>query len=149
MKLNVDLVKRFQEKFHIVGTSPNFQLSKERIELIQEELSELIEAFKNQDHVEVADAYLDIIFVCLGGMILHGVPNIEEMFNEVCLSNLSKSDSTHEDALISLKQYENKGVDAYIEKKSDDCYLIKRTSDDKILKSHKYTPVDLKKYYGR
>lgn len=147
MILETNLVKEFQQKFDVVGDKPNFINSNLRKDLILEEVYELIKAFEENNHIEVADAYADIIFLCLGGVYLHGVPKFDEIFKEVCLSNLSKADVTYEDALNTIRFYENKGIEAYIDKKSEDCYIIRRLSDNKVLKSTKYKPVQLQKYY--
>ena len=62
-----------------------------RISLIKEELDELIEAMNKKDLVEVADALTDILYVTYGAGHAFGI-NLDECFNEVQNSNMSKLD---------------------------------------------------------
>ena len=63
-----------------------------RVGLIKEELDELIEAMKKKDLVEVADALTDILYVTYGAGHAFGI-NLDECFQEVQNSNMSKLDS--------------------------------------------------------
>ena len=72
---------------------PSKEICKLRIDLIQEELDELKEAFKNNNLVEVADALGDLTVVLDGtydvcGLSGHKEAISEEIFN----SNMSKAD---------------------------------------------------------
>ena len=62
-----------------------------RVSLIKEELDELIEAMNKKDLVEVADALTDILYVTYGAGHAFGI-NLDECFNEVQNSNMSKLD---------------------------------------------------------
>ena len=62
-----------------------------RLELIDEELSELREAIGNADIVEVADALTDILYVTYGAGHAFGI-NLDKCFQEVQDSNMSKLD---------------------------------------------------------
>ena len=67
-----------------------------------------------------------------------------ELFDEVQRSNMSKTCKTIEEAEATMAFYkETKGVDSYYEK-SGEVYLVYRKSDNKTLKSVKYSPADLK-----
>ncbi|MDB0003289.1 nucleoside triphosphate pyrophosphohydrolase family protein [Alphaproteobacteria bacterium] len=68
---------------------PENKIVQLRIDLIEEELNELKEAIKNKDIVEVADALTDILYVTYGAGHSFGV-NLDECFNEVQRSNMSK-----------------------------------------------------------
>ena len=75
-----------------VKDNPSFstdKINKLRIDLIQEELSELTEAMKNKDLLEVADALTDILYVTYGAGHAFGI-NLDKCFNEVQNSNMSK-----------------------------------------------------------
>ncbi len=61
------------------------------LSLIQEEMEELAEAARNNDRVEVLDALLDIIVVCIGAGHSAGLP-LEAGWKEVIRSNMSKVD---------------------------------------------------------
>ena len=63
-----------------------------RVSLIKEELDELIEAMNKKDLVEVADALTDILYVTYGAGHAFGI-NLDECFQEVQNSNMSKLDS--------------------------------------------------------
>jgi hypothetical protein len=146
MNISTEKVKKFQELVDSVGTKPNFDNWKLRVDLIQEELNELKQAFEANDMVEVADAYGDIMFLVLGGVYKHGIPYFDKIFDEICDSNLSKSDKTLDDAVLSKEKYSKDGIETHIQAK-DDRFIIRRNEDNKILKSHKYTPVSLEKYF--
>ena len=62
-----------------------------RISLIEEELRELKDAMKNKDLIEVADALTDLLYVTYGAGHAFGI-NLDECFNEVQNSNMSKLD---------------------------------------------------------
>ena len=60
-----------------------------RIELIKEELEELIEAIKQNNLLEVADALTDILYVTYGAGHAFGI-DLDKCFDEVQNSNMSK-----------------------------------------------------------
>ena len=60
-----------------------------RINLIQEELDEFIEAISNKDLKEAADALTDILYVTYGAGHAFGI-NLDNCFDEVQRSNMSK-----------------------------------------------------------
>lgn len=61
--------------------------------LMKEENEEYLEACKNKDMIEIADALGDQLFVLIGTMIKHGLQHkIERIFDEIYLSNMSKLD---------------------------------------------------------
>jgi len=75
-----------------VKTKPSFssdKINKLRIDLIKEELEELTEAMQKKDLLEVADALTDILYVTYGAGHAFGI-NLDECFNEVQKSNMSK-----------------------------------------------------------
>jgi len=68
---------------------PNKKTIKLRIDLIKEELNELIEAVKENDIIEVADALTDILYVTYGAGHSFGI-DLDKCFAEVQKSNMSK-----------------------------------------------------------
>lgn len=65
--------------------------NKLRYELMKEENEEYLEAANNGDLVEVADALGDMLYILCGTIIEHGMQDkIEEVFNEIQRSNMSK-----------------------------------------------------------
>ena len=62
-----------------------------RFNLMDEENKEYLEAAANDDMVEVADALGDMLYILCGTIIEHGMQyKIEEVFNEIQRSNMSK-----------------------------------------------------------
>jgi predicted HAD superfamily Cof-like phosphohydrolase len=62
-----------------------------RFRLMEEENEEYLEAAKNNDLVEVADALGDMLYILCGTILSHGMQHkIEEVFDEIQLSNMSK-----------------------------------------------------------
>lgn len=67
-----------------------FQL---RYNLIKEENEEYLDACKNGDIVEIADALGDQLYILFGTILRHGLQHkIEEVFDEIHRSNMSKLD---------------------------------------------------------
>jgi len=97
MKKQINQVKLFQESFNgIVNDRPTLLSDREyalRYNLQQEELDEYLEACREDNMVEIADAIADQLFLILGTAISHGLHNvIEEVFDSVVGSNMSKLD---------------------------------------------------------
>ena len=96
MKRKIKAVKKFHKAFGIgYRKEPIAKLEdsklKLRFDLMQEENEEYLEAAKNDDLVEVADALGDMLYILCGTIIEHGMQyKIEEVFNEIQRSNMSK-----------------------------------------------------------
>ncbi|NBU91003.1 MAG: hypothetical protein EBS12_06120 [Flavobacteriia bacterium] len=78
-------------------TQTQLERSKKDIELrynlMNEENSEYLEAAKNGDIVEVADALGDQLYILCGTILKHGLQHkIVEVFTEIQRSNMSKLD---------------------------------------------------------
>ena len=90
---NFEKVKKFMQTFgQDVKTKPSFPDNKIvnlRNSLIEEELSELKDAVKNNDITEVADALTDILYVTYGAGHAYGI-DLDKCFDEVQNSNMSK-----------------------------------------------------------
>jgi len=89
-------VTKFHNAFKIkVNENPTVEIDNALIELryrlMQEENSEYLEAAKNKDLIEVADALGDMLYILCGTILTHGLQyKIEEVFNEIQRSNMSK-----------------------------------------------------------
>jgi len=96
MKNKIKAVHDFHEAFGLgVQHSPVAKLSVEklklRFDLMAEENEEYLEAAKNNDLVEVADALGDMLYILCGTILEHGMQHkIEEVFEEIQRSNMSK-----------------------------------------------------------
>ncbi|MFL2598990.1 MAG: hypothetical protein ACJ0P1_00275 [Flavobacteriaceae bacterium] len=96
MKKELVDVTKFHNAFKIkVNENPTVEIDNALIELryrlMQEENSEYLEAAKNKDLIEVADALGDMLYILCGTILTHGLQyKIEEVFNEIQRSNMSK-----------------------------------------------------------
>lgn len=115
------------EEFHNIfkiGNASEIKLIDEkdytlRYNLIKEENEEYLEACKNGDIIEIADALGDQLYILFGTILKHGLQyKIEEVYDEIHRSNMSKLDE--------------QGEPIYRE-------------DGKILKSNLYFNPDIKK----
>ena len=90
---NFELVGDFMEAFgqdvEVQPTWPDFHTRELRVDLIQEEVDELVEAIANKDMVEIADTLTDILYVVYGAGHTFGI-DLDECFTEVHASNMSK-----------------------------------------------------------
>ncbi len=96
MKKQLDHVEKFHDTFGIPNEyAPKAGISNElidlRFKLMAEENEEYLEAAKNGDMVEVADALGDMMYILCGTILSHGMQHkIEEVFEEIQRSNMSK-----------------------------------------------------------
>ena len=96
MKNKIAAVKSFHKAFGLgiketqtaeLGIAKNML----RYKLMREENEEYLDAANNEDLVEVADALGDMLYILCGTIIEHGMQyKIEEVFNEIQKSNMSK-----------------------------------------------------------
>ena len=93
----IKLVEEFHEVFQI-GNAKSITLIDERdytlrYNLIKEENEEYLEACKNGDIHEIADALGDQLYILFGTILKHGLQHkIEEVYDEIHRSNMSKLD---------------------------------------------------------
>ena len=96
MKKQLNHVEKFHDTFGIPNEyTPNATISNDlidlRFKLMAEENEEYLEAAKNGDLVEVADALGDMMYILCGTILSHGMQHkIEEVFEEIQRSNMSK-----------------------------------------------------------
>ena len=96
IKNELDAVQLFHEAFNIgINQNPTVAVSEKikelRFNLMKEENEEYLEAVKNNDIVEVADALGDMLYILCGTILTHGMQNkITEVFEEIQRSNMSK-----------------------------------------------------------
>lgn len=96
MKNKINAVQCFHESFGL-GISQEMKadlgpsINQLRYNLMDEENKEYLEAASNNDLVEVADALGDMLYILCGTILEHGMQyKIEEVFNEIQRSNMSK-----------------------------------------------------------
>jgi predicted HAD superfamily Cof-like phosphohydrolase len=96
MKNKIKAVHEFHTAFGLgIQNSPTAELeinrNLKRNKLMREENEEYLDAANNKDLVEVADALGDMLYILCGTIIEHGMQHkIEEVFNEIQKSNMSK-----------------------------------------------------------
>ncbi len=96
MKNKIAAVHEFHKAFGLgIKETPTAELGEAknllRYKLMREENEEYLEAANNNDLVEVADALGDMLYILCGTIIEHGMQDkIEEVFNEIQRSNMSK-----------------------------------------------------------
>jgi predicted HAD superfamily Cof-like phosphohydrolase len=98
MEDKLEKVKKFHEVF-LIGNETNpiadvgeqtYQL---RHRLMQEENEEYLQACKDGDMVEIADALGDLLYIWCGTVLKHGMQDvIGDIFDEIQRSNMSKLD---------------------------------------------------------
>ena len=99
MKKQIDHVAEFHDVFQIGNeSSPKVDVGSEvymlRYNLMREENDEYLDACRQGDLVEVADALGDQLYILCGTILKHGLQHkIEEVFDEIQRSNMSKLDS--------------------------------------------------------
>ena len=98
MKRKIECVEEFHEIYKLrnsknpIGKIEN-EKEKLRFELMKEENEEYLEAAEKGNVIEIADALGDMLYILCGTIIEHGMQNvIEEVFEEIHKSNLSKLD---------------------------------------------------------
>jgi predicted HAD superfamily Cof-like phosphohydrolase len=100
MTLNdaTEKVREFHDAFGIKNAeAPTAQLSESdivlRYKLMREENEEYLEAAKQGDLVEIADALGDMLYILCGTILSHGLEGkMTEVFEEIQRSNMSKLD---------------------------------------------------------
>jgi predicted HAD superfamily Cof-like phosphohydrolase len=123
-----------------------------RYDLIAEEVLELKEAIDTHDFVEVRDALADILYVVYGAADAFGI-DVDKDFDIVHQSNMSKLCNSEQEAIDTVKDYQDK-YDAgnspydspYFE--YDDTiqkWIVKNKSTGKVLKNINYQKVDFSK----
>ena len=96
MNKKIKAVQDFHEAFGLgVKHEPIATLPKEKLQLrydlMAEENDEYLEAARNGDLIEVADALGDMLYILCGTILEHGMQyKIEEVFEEIQRSNMSK-----------------------------------------------------------
>jgi predicted HAD superfamily Cof-like phosphohydrolase len=96
MKRKIASVELFHKSFglgvsHSMKADLGAAKNQLRFNLMDEENKEYLEAAKNNDLVEVADALGDMLYILCGTILEHGMQyKIEEVFEEIQRSNMSK-----------------------------------------------------------
>lgn len=110
-------------------------------QFIMKKKEELIKSLK---HIDLDNVWLiNLQVILIAGSFEFSKENFKTALERVHFSNMSKFCCTEQEAIESVISYKDKGVDVY-SKQNGNKWVIYRLSDNKILKSKYYTPVDLK-----
>ena len=96
MQKQINAVKEFHTAFGLgcseeIKGSLGDKTNMLRFNLMKEENEEYLEAVKNNDIVEIADALGDMLYILCGTILEHGLQDkIEAVFDEIQRSNMSK-----------------------------------------------------------
>jgi len=96
MRKQIKHVEKFHDSFGIENNyNPTANIDKDvfllRHRLMSEENSEYLEACKEGDLTEIADALGDMMYILCGTILAHGLQDkIENIFEEIQRSNMSK-----------------------------------------------------------
>lgn len=142
---HIEKVREFHKAFGVEDNIRTLQAAVNRLTLLQEELDEFQESFKERDWTGVLDALVDLQYILSGTVLKLGFDKVfEEAFNRVHNANMDKLCSTNEEILESVQSYLSKGIDVwgcYVPEQ--DKWAIRRNPDQKVLKRKGWTAPDL------
>lgn len=157
-KTNFEKVANFNHVFGVdryPTPQPNIfkenpKLVELRLNLIREEVKEFEEACQNHDMVEAVDALADILYVVYGAGDCFGI-NLDEAYQTVHSSNMTKICVSEEEAQQTVEWYKANKLDvydtpAYKAAADGKHWIVFNESTGKVLKSINYLPAQLKKY---
>ena len=96
MQKQIQAVQKFHETFglgvsHEMKADLGVQKNNLRFELMREENDEYLDAVRDNDLIEIADALGDMLYILCGTIVEHGLQHkIEQVFDEIQRSNMSK-----------------------------------------------------------
>ena len=160
-KSYLEMVAEFHKAMGVpIRNNPNLFSRDEfelRINLLAEELDEMRGSFALRDAVidgdsdkdwkePLLDALCDFQYVLLGAVLHLGFKGVfDDAFQAVHESNMTKIIKDKHSVELELFEYKKKGIPCRAEQ-SQYGWVIKRSSDGKVLKPSGYTPVKLKKF---
>ena len=141
----VEMIKHWSETFGLPILTeegfPEVSRAKLSLDLIDEEFLETAEAVGYKDFKKTKDGLGDLLWVTVRAMMEFGI-NPQETIKSIYESNMSKADTTEEDATITYNKYKDQGIQTY-SKKVGDYFITYRLSDNKVLKSHRFQEPNL------
>jgi NTP pyrophosphatase (non-canonical NTP hydrolase) len=111
------------------------------LKLIREELKETEDAIAFKDFKETQDGLGDLLWVTVRAMMELGI-DPRATIQKIYESNMSKADTNQEDAILTYKSYMEQGIPTYC-KNVEGLFITYRSSDNKVLKSHKFKSPEL------
>lgn len=150
---NFNKVEEFHKRFeHKVNKQSQLNLFIEdpklvdlRLKLIEEEFTELKDAVKTNNFVEVADALTDLLYVIYGAGHSFGI-DLDKSFDLVHKSNMSKLANSEKEAQETCEWYKERNNNfkpEYKKTKDNKKWMVFDANTGKTLKSKYYNQVDL------
>lgn len=119
-----------------------------QVKCLVEEVNETVQGVEDNDVVAILDGAIDTIYVALG--ILQKLEelgiDISKASNQVCEDNLLKFPHKLEDAVETVKFYNNKNVNVYYEFNEDYGKYVIKDENSKVRKPFNFVPTDLSDY---
>lgn len=138
------MTSKVKEWLEIANVQPSKENTELYMKLIIEEFEELREANMLGDFAGMIDGCIDLKWVIDG--LLHCLQvDIDKAEQEVARSNFSKFEDDKAIATGSAIGYTHSGTEAYVDEVGHDgetVYLVRRLSDNKILKPATYVAPD-------
>lgn len=115
-----------------------------RVNLIQEELNELYDAYNEEDLVKQLDAYVDLLYVVFGSIVSSGMQHIiQKAFKECHRSNMTK---VLDENNISEHQTLLDSGEVRLEHIEETKYRLIRNSDGKVIKPNGYNKANFEQF---
>jgi hypothetical protein len=127
-----------------------WELLKNDVERVLEEVNETVEAVSTRDKQELLDGVCDIEYTL--SKLKWALREVEDMDYDgamatICKNNLTKIVDNLYDAELSKRKYADKGVETYIssyrDEYGDEYFAVLRTEDNKVMKPYGYESVSL------
>jgi predicted HAD superfamily Cof-like phosphohydrolase len=145
---DLEKVEQFHRLFRLPVVDkpkvPSDDRIKLRMKLISEESHELMDAMDDENLPNIIKEAADLLYVLNGMLLEFGLGEcFEQAFDIVHQSNMSKLCYGKDDVRKSIEMYmKEKMVESYGEHIGDDVYILRRSDDDKVLKSISYKPAE-------
>ncbi len=152
----IDKIKHWRETFGLpnreIPQTTTFEEAELALKLINEESRELLEAlYETKESIgfhpyepkldQIADAIGDLYFVVTQAAMIHGL-DPEMLIDRVYTSNMSKLADSEKGAQEAVDMYSQLNIETYYEQLPEGTYIIKRKSDNKILKGLNFKEPD-------
>lgn len=146
------MIENIYDWLETAGQVPSERKVDLAIGLIEEELSELKEAWNNGDRVGFLDAVVDLYWVVTNAPFFAGesLKEVNSYVERVSISNWSKFCKNEQEAIDTVNAYMSgthpdklgQEVRCYYERSPGNMWWIVKREDGKILKSINYFPVN-------
>lgn len=141
----IKLIEHWSKTFKLPVLEEEKFPEKERLnlalKLIREELAETEEAIENNNFLETKDGLGDLLWVVVRAMMELGI-DPDKTIEAIYVSNMSKADTSEEDATITYNYYKDKNIITYC-KVTNGLFITYNVSDHKVLKSYKFQKPNL------